>query len=1244
LIDPKVISFIKSAQAKGYSKSEIEKALTSKGWKYNQISEAFSSMSRSQVRPSAQSASSQVKPSRSSGTGTKVPLTKNIYFLTGIGLLAVLLIIGLVLFFILPGGDQPECSVDRDCGSGYSCSFEVCVRDTVSPPIEPSCISDTDCAVGEECFNGDCRVEFTDDGESCVINDDCGPAGLCTIGICGPAECLTDNECDLGDKCELRVCVVDDDYEADGGNLYADDLLLENIEEGQADLDFVLGFEDVNESLGDIFANCSVYNESDDQIDTVQFSFDFEPDSEIEESCSLDVSHFYDRVVAGEESVELEFKIEVDSDDSYAEIDEDDNVDRTVETLVLADFLPPKVGGECSDDTECLVVLLPVCSIVDDVVGVCDDGTVCDADGVCADASECAYKVGTCVAAVSVCGDSICDADEDEVSCEEDCVADSCGDGVCAADEDSISCEEDCGSVEVGEESCLTQITSAAEEQIEADIDGNYIVWQDKREDGDPDVSKWDVYVYEISTKNEFKITEGIVQSKKPRISLSEDGSVYRVVYQKSTPSEINNMFAYIWDAGSSVDTGSEIELVPFDGVERQNPDIDGDIAVYTYNDGNNDVYKYNFGTGVESVVIDQVYSESRASIAGDYVVYQYDLLGFISVAIKEVGGLDIGVRSSFEDLEGDGVVGEQTKPTIFGNKIVWFDTRSGDEEIYVYDILAKTEMRVTESLGVSQNPHIQGTSIVWEDNRKGTSDIYVYDTVKENMVLIAGEGFDTTDEVRPVVYGDIVVFESDDNIYSFDLSCAEGTAEAIGQSECIDGSECTSGVCGLKGLCIDCTPSSTGVCDVQGYACNEDARSCYANCNDNAECAAGFACSESLCYTDEDGDGIAWPDDPDDGDGLIAGDTVCSNLIDDDGDGLIDMDDPGCDAIDDDTEDANYATYQRICSSDEGVGCGTTTSCSYFNDERDPATSEGVFERWQIRNGDRGLCLGGAECTNDRAGDRLCTDTFGEGHFCDSVFDGGENYCLVECTVSNECRTRFGDSYYCGENFDGENYCLKKECTSHDQCDYAQYCTDDFVCESVIDRDNCYESDGGIEPFDNGYIIVDEHEILDEEIYTNYLMEYACQGDYSKPYGILHYCYDGAGPSYGVEGDACYGSSAVSSLSGSPDCVSAPFENEFDVFLKGTTKLQLLGVGCQSFTDECLDENTLIDYGYIERDSQLRAEIYECELGCLLGACNLAPEGGPALAPSLEKTNILQSLFDFVFFVDITQIARYFV
>jgi len=69
-----------------------------------------------------------------------------------------------------------------------------------------------------------------------------------------------------------------------------------------------------------------------------------------------------------------------------------------------------------------------------------------------------------------------------------------------------------------------------------------------------------------------------------------------------------------------------------------------------------------------------------------------------------------------------------QAAPAIYGDRIVWCDLRSGDWDIYMYNIETSTETQITTNTSYQGWPSIYGDRIVWEDDRNQNYDIYMYD------------------------------------------------------------------------------------------------------------------------------------------------------------------------------------------------------------------------------------------------------------------------------------------------------------------------------------------------------------------------------------------------------------------------------------------------------------------------------------------------------------------------------------
>ncbi len=70
---------------------------------------------------------------------------------------------------------------------------------------------------------------------------------------------------------------------------------------------------------------------------------------------------------------------------------------------------------------------------------------------------------------------------------------------------------------------------------------------------------------------------------------------------------------------------------------------------------------------------------------------------------------------------------GTASNPAIYGNTIVWQDSRNGNSDIYIQDLSTKKQTHTT-NLANQTDPAIYGNKVVWADDRNGGSDIYMYD------------------------------------------------------------------------------------------------------------------------------------------------------------------------------------------------------------------------------------------------------------------------------------------------------------------------------------------------------------------------------------------------------------------------------------------------------------------------------------------------------------------------------------
>ena len=124
--------------------------------------------------------------------------------------------------------------------------------------------------------------------------------------------------------------------------------------------------------------------------------------------------------------------------------------------------------------------------------------------------------------------------------------------------------------------------------------------------------------------------------------------------------------------------------------------------------------------------------------------------------------------------------------PDIYGNRIVWQDTRDGDRnyDIYMYDLSTNQEVQITNNTKPEifiERPHgsiepaIYGNTIVWQDYRNGNFDIYMY-----NLSISKETQITTNDsnQMTPEIYGNNIVWCNcgNESIYMYNISTSTET------------------------------------------------------------------------------------------------------------------------------------------------------------------------------------------------------------------------------------------------------------------------------------------------------------------------------------------------------------------------------------------------------------------------------------------------------------------------------------
>ncbi len=88
--------------------------------------------------------------------------------------------------------------------------------------------------------------------------------------------------------------------------------------------------------------------------------------------------------------------------------------------------------------------------------------------------------------------------------------------------------------------------------------------------------------------------------------------------------------------------------------------------------------------------------------------------------------GADFGKERPIAIVTGS----EQEQPAIDGHIVAWADNRSGNYDIFMYDLETGLEKWVCINPFFQINPAVSGERIVWQDMRSGNADVYMYDVV----------------------------------------------------------------------------------------------------------------------------------------------------------------------------------------------------------------------------------------------------------------------------------------------------------------------------------------------------------------------------------------------------------------------------------------------------------------------------------------------------------------------------------
>ena len=234
--------------------------------------------------------------------------------------------------------------------------------------------------------------------------------------------------------------------------------------------------------------------------------------------------------------------------------------------------------------------------------------------------------------------------------------------------------------------------------------------------------------------------------------------------------------------------SSGESFLVTTDPSDQSHPDIYGTKIVWQDDrEGDFDIHMYDLVTFEESLISQSWGDDVEPQIDGGYIVYTSRDGGNWGIELYDLNlGLSRQVVSNPFPTR---------HPAISGTIIAWQEMNGSNFSVQFLDMLTGKSKRIfqiqtdrtleDEDMDITGLPQTNGRLIAWQDPRRDKDQIYVYDTVTETEVRVTGTYnpyiLPSEHQVAPAIDGNNLIWASDDSdrplapyngyVYLFDLS-----------------------------------------------------------------------------------------------------------------------------------------------------------------------------------------------------------------------------------------------------------------------------------------------------------------------------------------------------------------------------------------------------------------------------------------------------------------------------------------
>jgi beta propeller repeat protein len=227
-----------------------------------------------------------------------------------------------------------------------------------------------------------------------------------------------------------------------------------------------------------------------------------------------------------------------------------------------------------------------------------------------------------------------------------------------------------------------------------------------------------------------------------------------QIVWQDSDIQTMNFGIIYLYNITSGIET-----QVSDNTTYTTHPAIYGNLIAYTdcgidsTCNSNSMIYLYNITSGTRTQISSGSDWQDFPAVYNHRIVWQDSL---INTQIY-INGTSPSLATQ---VSAPGSA--QYSPAIYEDMIVWWDLRSGNPEIYLYNLTSHLETQITNNPSGSDQsmPAVYGNRIVWHDNRNGNYEIFINGTAPGDEHSLTPNDLTGIDHQNPAISGKWVVWE----------------------------------------------------------------------------------------------------------------------------------------------------------------------------------------------------------------------------------------------------------------------------------------------------------------------------------------------------------------------------------------------------------------------------------------------------------------------------------------------------